>query len=131
MSIAGAIETLLNANAAVVTAASTRIYPTRVRSEDVSIGNPSIVYNIGVTPEDDKDGVSTLDHSDVQIDVYADGYAAARDLADNVRIALDRKTGVTDSVNIDTIIFLNRDELYDDISDSDRIIMDFRIRIKK
>ena len=129
MSINGAVRTLLRNNAAVLAAVGTAVYSTRVRSNNLSIANPTIVINTGVTPEDSKDG-SAIEHSDIQLDVYADTYDAAADLADDVRTALDRQSGTTDGVNIATIIFQNRDEFFDDIANKDRIIMDFRLRIK-
>jgi hypothetical protein len=129
MSIGGAIKTLLDLNANIVSSGAS-IYPVRARSNNASLTNPTIIYNSAVDPEDDKDGAATIDHSPIQIDVYGTSYDNSIEIAGYVRTALDRISGTYDSVVIDTIIFTGQDDFYDNISKADRVLMNFRIRIK-
>jgi hypothetical protein len=130
MSIGGAIKTLLDLNANIVSSGAS-IYPVRARSNNASLTNPTIIYNVEVDPEDTKDGVSTIDHAPIQIDVYGTSYDNAVEISGYVRTALDRISGTYDSIAIDTIIFQGQDDFYDNISKADRILMNFRIRIKR
>lgn len=136
MSIGGAIRTLLLANADIVSSGAA-IYPGRARSNDLSIGNPVIIYNVDVDPENNKGdaaeprGVANINYSVVQIDVYALSYDSSIEIAGYVLTALDRKSGTYDDVIIDTIVFENQTDQYDDLSKADRTLMTFRIRIKK
>jgi hypothetical protein len=106
MSIGGAIKTLLDLNANIVSSGAS-IYPVRARSNNASLTNPTIIYNVEVDPEDTKDGVSTIDHAPIQIDVYGTSYDNAVEISGYVRTALDRISGTYDSIAIDTIIFLS------------------------
>ena len=95
--------------------------------------NPSIVFSISVEPEDDKDGVSTLDIARLQVDLYCDRgrFSQMQSLYTAVRAALDRTSGVIEGLTIDNIAYDGHDELFDDVSDAYRYSIDFIIRHKR
>ena len=95
--------------------------------------NPCIVFSISVEPEDDKDGVSSLDIARLQVDIYCDRgrFSQMQDLYTAVRAALDRTSGVIEGLTIDNIAYDGHDELFDDVSDAYRYSIDFIIRHKR
>ena len=94
--------------------------------------NPAVIFNISVDPEDDKDGVSSLDIADLQVDIYCNmGQMGQLDnLYQAVRSALDRNDGVHEGKNIE-LAYDGHDMLYDDVSDAHRMSLDFIIRHKR
>ncbi len=113
MKIGYAIYNIL-ANASDVAAiVSTRIYPNVAKQGSAF---PFIVYQTtGVDPNDTKDGVSTLDGNSFDVLCFADNYSIATNLAQKVRIALDRKSGTYPSlgVEVQSIQFTGYDEDFD------------------
>ncbi len=94
MLIGLAIYNVLANNSNVTDIVSTRIYPNV--APQISATFPFIVYTVtGVTPNDTKDGVSTLDVNDVLLMCYAGTYTEASKLANEVRTAMDRLTEAT------------------------------------
>ena len=72
---------------------------------------PFIVYQTtGVDPNDTKDGVSTLDGNSLMVLCYSETYTQVADLAQKSRIALDRKTGTYNTIEVQTIQFTGYDE---------------------
>lgn len=101
--IGKAIYGKLSATTAVTAITSTRIYP-EMATQDATY--PFIVYSVTDTaPTDIKDGVSPLDVVSVSVMMYAESYAVALDLAEKVRAALDRMTGIYDGVNVQSAKF--------------------------
>ena len=85
-----------------------RIYP-NVAAQKSSF--PFIVYQTtGVEPNDTKDGVSTVDGNSFMVLCYSETYTQVADLAQKARIALDRKSGTYNTVEVQTIQFTGYDE---------------------
>lgn len=98
-----AIYALLYANADILAAVGTRIFPD-MATQDAAY--PFIVYTIDDTdPSDTKDGVSGLDTVTARVTTYATKYTDAVDIAEDARTALDRKTGTYATVPIQSIRF--------------------------
>lgn len=98
-----AIYALLYANADILAAVGTRIFPD-MATQDAAY--PFIVYTIDDTdPSDTKDGVSGLDTVTARVTTYATKYTDAVDIAEDARTALDRKTGTYGTVPIQSIRF--------------------------
>ena len=101
--IGKALYSKLSTTTAVTTLVSTRIFPESA-TQDATY--PFIVYSVTDTaPTDIKDGVSPLDVVSVALMIYAESYAVAIDIADQVRTALDRMSGTYDGVNVQSCKF--------------------------
>ena len=107
-------------------ASTTSIYP-EVAPQNAS--NPCIVYSES-TPEfnDTMSGVSKLDVNVVQVDVYATTIAARNTIGARVRTLLDRYSGTTNSIKIQSIQLVFSFKTYDEISNAYRQTFDFRVR---
>ena len=107
-------------------ASTTSIYP-EVAPQNAS--NPCIVYSES-TPEfnDNMSGVSKLDVNVVQVDVYATTIAARNTIGARVRTLLDRYSGTTNSIKIQSIQLVFSFKTYDEISNASRQTFDFRVR---
>lgn len=116
--IGDVIYTLLSNDSDVINLVGTNIYPS-LAIEDISY--PYIVYdNIGNVPTDDKDGVSSLDTSTYDIEIYTKTLEELNDLSIKVRTVLDRYTGTVNSKVIQSIKYNDENTGYDD---NDRIYM--------
>ena len=103
MKIGLAIYKMLNDNIAVASLVGTRIAPS-VMSQRSPF--PFIVYDVANnTPEDQKDSVATLDEYDIMISGYSKTYTEASVLANYIRTALDRRSGVFYGINIQSVDF--------------------------
>lgn len=94
---------------------------------------PFIIYDItGVTPNDTKDGVSTLDTNQVMISCYSETYSQASTLAKYIRIAMDRiNNGDYNGIKIQSSQFIGYNDIFDDTSGDSGIYrkaLDFEIR---
>lgn len=107
-------------------ASTTSIYP-EVAPQNAS--NPCIVYSES-TPEfnDNMSGVSKLDVNVVQVDVYATTIATRNTIGARVRTLLDRYSGTTNSIKIQSIQLVFSFKTYDEISNAYRQTFDFRVR---
>lgn len=107
-------------------ASTTSIYP-EVAPQNAQ--NPCIVYSES-TPEfnDNMSGVSKLDVNVVQVDVYATTIAARNTIGARVRTLLDRYSGTTNSIKIQSIQLVFSFKTYDEISNAYRQTFDFRVR---
>jgi hypothetical protein len=105
MKVGAAIYSLLVNDSAVSAIVGTRIYP-ELAEEGASA--PYIVYSVvSNTPSDTKDG-TPIDEAQLEIFSVGSTYAAANDLADKVRAALDRKSQiVVDTVTVQSIHYTN------------------------
>jgi hypothetical protein len=105
MKVGAAIYSLLVNNSAVAALVGTRIYP-ELAEEGASA--PYIVYSVvSNTPSDTKDG-TPIDEAQLEIFSVGNTYAAANDLADKVRAALDRKSQiVVGTVTVQSIQYTN------------------------
>lgn len=115
-------------NDAAITAITSEIY---TASAPQGTHNPCIVFKVSVNPEDDKDGVSSLDLAEMEVDIYVDrgDYSTLETLGEAVRAALDRTSGVIAGLHIQNIAYDGQFEpFYDHISNAFRLSMDFNIR---
>jgi hypothetical protein len=105
MKVGAAIYSLLVNDSAVSALVGTRIYP-ELAEEGAS--TPYVVYSVvSNTPSDTKEG-TPIDEAQLEIFSVANTYAAANDLADKVRAALDRKSQtVVGTVTVQSIQYTN------------------------
>ena len=105
MKVGAAIYSLLVNDSAVSALVGTRIYP-ELAEEGASA--PYVVYSVvSNTPSDTKDG-TPIDEAQLEIFSVGSTYAAANDLADKVRAALDRKSQiVVGTVTVQSIHYTN------------------------
>jgi len=105
MKVGAAIYSMLKDDSAVAALVSTRIYP-ELAEEGASA--PYIVYSVvSNTPSDTKEG-TPIDQAQLEIFSVGNTYAAANDLADKVRAALDRKSQiVVGTVTVQSIHYTN------------------------
>ena len=105
MKVGAAIYSLLVNDSAVSALVGTRIYP-ELAEEGASA--PYIVYSVvSNTPSDTKEG-TPIDEAQLEIFSVGNTYAAANDLADKVRAALDRKSQiVVGTVTVQSIQYTN------------------------
>ena len=130
MQIGKAIYNILANDSDVSSLVGTRIFP-NVAPQTTQF--PFIIYNItGVSPNDTKDGASTLDTNDVMISCYSETYSQASDLAQKVRIAMDRiNQGDYGGETIQSSQFQSYNDIFDDTSGDSGIYrkaLDFEIR---
>jgi len=108
----------------------TRIFP-NVAPQTTTF--PFIIYDVtGVSPNDTKEGPSTLDTNDVMISCYSETYDEASDLAQKIRVAMDRiNEGVYNDETIQSSQFQSYNDIFDDTSSDAGIYrkaLDFEIR---
>ena len=97
-------------------------------------GNPSIVIQIqSKDPTNTKGGIAAeVELVYVQIDVYTDTYRPGQVIAEEVKTALNRYTGTPagTGIEIDTVLFENQSDFFDDLAKSFRVMQDYRVRQK-
>lgn len=108
----------------------TRIFP-NVAPQTTEF--PFIIYDVtGVVPNDTKEGVSSLDTNSVMISCYSKTYSEASDLAQKIRIAMDRiNEGTYGGEKIQSSQFQSYNDIFDDSSGDAgvyRKALDFEIR---
>lgn len=108
--ITRAIYTLLTTNTTLTGLVSTNIFPLKTPQATAA---PFIVYAVMTEPVDTKDGVATQEMHDVQITAFSKGYENLQSIKDAVKSALDRKTGTISSEKIQTVVFVDDREDYD------------------
>lgn len=114
-------------------ATATSIYPDLAPQGAI---NPCIVYSES-TPEfnDNKSGVSTLDVNLVQVDIYTTTILQRTNISSRVRTLLDRYSGISNSINIQSIQMVYSFSTIEPQTDKKdlkiyRQTMDFRVRQK-
>ena len=129
MNISKSIYNILKSDATVLSLVSTKIYPLRTPQ---AIALPFLVYAIdSIDPTDTKDGASTLDIIDFDVRCYADTHAELSTLSEAVRDALDRYSGTDQSNIIQTIVYQNEADGYDNDSQTYYINLSFNLRLQK
>lgn len=105
MKVGAAIYSLLVNDSAVSAIVGTRIYP---ELAEEGAAAPYVVYSVvSNTPSNTKDG-TPIDEAQLEIFSVGSTYAAANDLADKVRAALDRKSQiVVGTVTVQSIHYTN------------------------
>jgi hypothetical protein len=127
-----AIYNILTNTSAVTSYVSTRISPLKANN---LAQFPYVVYEqVSLVPTIDKDGPSKLDIIRVQINILHNNYDTLSNVADAIRTALERKAaGTYGGVNVQSIVFDNEGEMYNDNVDLDGIYgwqQDYILRIK-
>jgi len=114
----------------VTTIVGEKIYPD-LTPQDVQY--PFCVYTIvNSTPVDFKDGQSNLEEVQFQIDCYTQSYDSTQELANNVRINLDRFTGTVNTVSVQTIKYMSSDsQVYNPTLNVYWMSVDFMARMKR
>lgn len=129
MKVGAAIYILLGADSDVSAIVGTRIYP-ELAEEGASA--PYIVYSVvSNTPSDTKDG-APIDEAQLEIFSVGTTYAAANDLADKVRAALDRKERtIVDTVTVQSIHYTNEVVEVSEKRDLYISVQDYTVRITR
>jgi len=129
MKVGAAIYVLLGADSDVSAIVGTRIYP-ELAEEGASA--PYIVYSVvSNTPSDTKDG-APIDEAQLEIFSVGTTYAAANDLADKVRAALDRKERtIVDTVTVQSIHYTNEVVEVSEKRDLYISVQDYTVRITR
>jgi len=123
------IYALLYANDTLKTYIGDRIFPSR-RLQTSEL--PAITYNfVSNVPLNTKDGESKLDIVRVQINVFSESYDQAATIKGIIRSILDRYSGISNSVLIDSIVFADEQDLFEDWADVYHHTVDFLIRVKR
>ncbi len=96
--IGKAVYNQLSNNATIVAVVGERIYPLSIPQGE---SLPAIVYQV-ISEEHDNhvDGSGGLAHATVQISCYATSYAAARNLAETIRVAITGDRGTYASIEV-------------------------------
>lgn len=125
-----AIYTLLSTDADITAVVGNRIFPVIAKIDG---RKPAIIYHtVGTRPTDFKDGPSDIDFITVQIDVYADDYGIASNLAELVRRRLDRYPHSTVSgVHLAGVSYTNGGNAWEDGDKRIRISSDYQFRIRR
>ena len=104
--IGKAIYDILSSDGTVSGYVATRIYPDTVPQ---NADFPYIAYSvISTLPTNAKDGVSRMDLTGVQIDIYSRDYSDTQAIAVAARAALDRYSGTNNTVIINSAVFANQ-----------------------
>ena len=129
MKVGAAIYSLLVNDSAVSAIVGTRIYP-ELAEEGASA--PYVVYSVvSNTPSDTKDG-TPIDEAQLEIFSVGSTYAAANDLADKVRAALDRKSQiVVGTVTVQSIHYTNEVVEVSEKRDLYISVQDYTVRITR
>jgi len=126
--IGDVIYSLLSNNAPVAAIVGTKIYP-YLAVDDLAY--PYIVYTIeGNDAEQNNDGICT-DIVSVNIECYSETLGEVEDIGNKCRTALDRVSGTTETIKVQSISFRNEDGGY---ADEDRVfikIQNYSFRIEK
>lgn len=128
--IGKAIYHILTNDANVSAIVGSRIFPVIAKIDG---DKPSIIYHaISTTPTDFKQGPSDIDFIRVQLNIYAPSYDTTLDIADKVRLALDRYPHTTVAgVHLAGVSFLDQGDGWDDQAKVNHINQDFQFRIKR
>ena len=127
-----AIYNILTNTSAVTSYVSTRISPLKANN---LAQFPYVVYEqVSLVPTIDKDGPSKLDIIRLQINILHTDYDTLSNVADAIRTALERKAaGTYGGVNVQSIVFDNEGEMYNDNVDLNGVYgwqQDYILRIK-
>lgn len=116
--IGDVLYSLLSNDTDVSAIVGTKIFPFLAVDD---IAYPYIVYTIeGIEPTDEKDGVSCLDIQSVDIELYSETLSEVKDLSIKVRNVLDRYSGTTEGIEIQSSSLQGEDGGY---ADEDRVFM--------
>lgn len=123
-----AIYNILSNTTAITDIVSTRIYPSTIPQGEIL---PAVTFQrITNSPEDSKDGVSTLDVITVDVDSFGKTLSELKTLTEAIRTALDRFSGTRVGIVIDSIRFVTDRDVYEQSKEVYHINQEFSIRQK-
>ncbi len=79
----------------------------------VDNNNWIVFYRNSTEPFDTKTGRSTLDQATIQVNIFSNSANTCANMAEISRDALDRKSGIFNSVNVQSIQFVNQVSLFE------------------
>lgn len=126
--VSQAVYNLLTANAALTALVGARIYPLRTPQ---AVQAPFLIYYLEDEPIDTKDGIATQELYTLQITAFATGYETIQSIRAAIKTALDRKYGTVVSNKIDTIVYNDSRDGYDDNAKLYKVDLSFDIRVNK
>lgn len=107
---------------------STRVYPVVLKQKTTL---PALSYSRVSAERASAMGVDTGNvRARFQVDVWASSYASARDVTEQVRLALERYRNIIGTV-IEDIYFLNDVDLYEDETSIYHVALDFEVNYKE
>jgi len=128
MSVGKVIYYLLSNNASIASTTSSNITPA-VAAQETAL--PYITYQqVSRIPTRTKDRVNAIETYRIQIDIYAETLYAASTLAALVKGVLNFTTGTIQTVNVDSIVYEDENDFFEDAPEIFRIQQDYMIRIK-
>ena len=126
--ISRAVYMLLTANSTLSGLVGTKIYPIRTPQ---TVSEPFLIYTLAAEPIDTKDGIATQELHDLQITFFSSNYETGQNIKAAVRSALDRKSGTYSSQKIQTIVFEDERDSYDNNASLYKFDIGFSIRLNK
>ena len=128
--IGKAIYSILTNDSDVSAIVGTRIFPVIAKIDGTK---PAVTYHaVTVTPTNFKQAASDIDFIRVQFNVYSPDYDTTTDLAEKIRLALDRYPhGTVAGVHLAGVSFLDQGDGWDDNAKLNHINQDFQFRIKR
>ena len=136
MSLEGALYTRLQAVTGVTDLVSTRIWPNKTDTAEPAF--PYVTYEIVDEQRASAFGADTGDvdaivrfHCWGKDDTAGSGFDEARDVADELRQALQRWTGTLDSTQVTGVFVDGRNSLQDPEPGVFHVVIDFRVTYKE
>jgi len=121
-----AIVDILENDANVSAVVDDRIFPIFIPQEKKL---PAITYErIDTDPMDTKSGASTLDVPLLDIDLWGKDFKVLKDLAKDVRNALERFSGTRQGIIIQSIQFDNEIQAFSDEKELHHLTQTYRVR---
>jgi hypothetical protein len=124
--ISKAVYSILSSNTTVTALVSTRIYPLRTPE---AITQPFIIYKTTTDPIDTKDGASKQHLIDLDLTIFAKSYETAQTIYLATKTALDRYSGTVQTEKIQTIIFIDSRDSYDNSAELYRVDVMYQMRV--
>ena len=129
MTVGKAIYYLLTNSTDIAAIVSTRVFP-EIAQQDALL--PYVVYNVtNNEPSDTKAEPSELDTANVEVNCFSTSYTESIDLAVAVRAALDRVTGTYNSVNVQSIAYMNETLNFEEAQRAYLVSSDYDVRIAR
>jgi len=130
MNVGKVIYDVLKNDVDVAALVSTRIHPVYAPQESAY---PLVTFSIpkGTRFLETKDGASTLDFVPLSVDCFSETYDECADLAEKVRVALDRYTGTVATITVDNIVIDEFENDFDEDINKYWNTLDFTIAVKR
>lgn len=97
-----------------------------------TVAPPRVTYQItGTDPNDTKHGPSKLDEATVRIACHALTYEQATAILQDVRTCIDRFSGSVGTATVQSVQFLDENELYSEDADLVGLVQLYKFRIER